>query len=253
MTFRQIAYIISDFSKTISDDSIINIDHIVFLISKYRNYILNQYFANNAKKEISDANYQTICVPLEKSNSGLDFCGKGLILKSKAKIPYTLTIGSKSIYPPAGFMYGNIELVNNIRFKYVGNNKFFKNTIYATIGPDNYLYLKSASSDFRYLKEVRITALFTDVEDAARLDCDTCNSECDPLDNRFPLEDSYLPLLMKLVVQDVVGASWRLKDDENNATDDLATFAQLIQRYANNAFKKMVNPQDPESNNQSNE
>ena len=111
MTFKQVAFIISDFSKTIVDDSIITIDHILFLMSKYRNYILNSQYGS-IKKEIGDANYQQICIPLEKDTR--DFCGKKNVLKSKDKIPHLLTIGARTIYPPAGFMYGNIQWVNKL-------------------------------------------------------------------------------------------------------------------------------------------
>ena len=38
MTFRELVYIITDLSKTISDDSNFNQDHILFLACKYREY-----------------------------------------------------------------------------------------------------------------------------------------------------------------------------------------------------------------------
>lgn len=243
MTFRQVAYIISDFSKTVSDDSMVTLDHTIFLISKYRNYILNQYYSSN-KKPLSDANYQTICIPLERQN--MSFCGSISVLKSKEKVPYTLTFGKKHIYPPAGFMYGNIQFVNNTKFKYIGFSKFMGSTIYATIGPDRYLYLRANGTDFLLLRKAIMTALFTDIEDAAKLECSTdgeCNDGCDVLDRYFPLDDSYMPLLLKMAIQDIVGAAWRPKDNENNATDDLALFANILQRYTNNAFKAKVNPE----------
>ena len=247
MTFRQVAYIISDFSKTISDDTTITIDHIIFLISKYRNYILNQYYSSN-KKPLSDANYQTICIDLEKF-TGAKFCGNIPVLRSKKKLPFVLPLGKKSIYPPAGFLYGNIQFVNNTKFKFMGVSKYLKNTIYATIGPDEHLYLRANGSDFMFLRKVILSALFTDIEDAAKQECSIdgeCNDGCDVLDRNFPLDDSYLPLLLKLVVQDVVGAAWRPKDDDNNAADDLSTFAQILQRYTNNAFKGQVQPRTNE-------
>lgn len=252
MTFGQVVYIISDFSKTISDDSIINTDHILFLASKYRNYILNQYYASN-KKPLSDANYQTICIDLERFNKA-KFCGNIPVLRSKEKLPFVLPLGKKSIYPPAGFLYGNIQFVNNTKFKYMSENKYLKNTIYATIGPDEHLYLRANGSDFLFLKKVILSALFTDIEDAAKQECSLdgeCYDGCDIMERNFPLDDSYMPLLMKMVVQDIVGAAWRPKDDDNNATDDLATFAQTLQMYTNNAFKRQATPQRADEQQQS--
>lgn len=241
MTYREVAYAISDFSKTISDDSIITLDHIIFTMSKYRNYILNSQYAS-MKKEIGDSNYQTICIDLEpKINT--EICGAYPVLVSKKKVPYTLTIGSNRIYPIAGFMLGNIIFTNSTRFKYVGN---LKSIIYATIGPDQHLYLKSGNSQFMYLKKVKMTGLFTDISEASKLECDE-NGEinnCDILDHRFPLDDSFLPLLMKLTIQDIVGAAWKPADDSNNAKDDLAEFAQILNRYTTQAFKNQMNSQN---------
>jgi hypothetical protein len=240
MTFREVAYIVSDFSKTISDDSTISIDHIMFLITKYRNYILNQQYLGQ-KREIGDGNYQNICVNLQRCNAG-DFCDAKDVLKSTSKLPYTLTFGSKIVYPTAGFIYGNIQFVNNNRFKHVGYNRFFKNTIYATIAPDGYMYLRSANENFMFLDKVIMTALFSESKEAAMIECNENGDcvECDVLDKRFPLDDSFLPMLLKMTVEDVVGASWRPKDDENNAQDDIARFAKMLELYTNTTFKNIV-------------
>lgn len=244
MTYREIAQAISDFSKTISDDSIITIDHIIFTMSKYRNYILNSQFST-FKKEIGDSNYQTVCIELTPKDN-TDLCGAQPVLVSTSKVPFTMTIGSNRVYPAAGFMFGNIQLVNNTRFKYLGDNRFLRNIIYATIGPDQHLYLKSGNEDFMYMPKVRMTALFTDIEQAAELECnENCDIDaCDILDHRFPLDDSYLPMLMKLTVQDIVGAAWKPADQTNNAADDLASFAQILNRYTTQAFKNQMNSQN---------
>lgn len=250
MTFRQVAFIISDFSKTIVDDSIITIDHIIFLMSKYRNYILNSNYGN-IKKEIGDANYQTICVDLEGDTR--EFCGKKNVMISKEKVPHLLTIGARIVYPPAGFMYGNIQYVNNTKFKYVGNNRYLKNIIYATIAPDGHLYITSSNCDFMYMKKVALSALFSDIEEAAKMECDPngdCIDNCEMLDKKFPLDDSFLPILLKMCVEDIVGAAWRPKDDTNNAVDDVARFANILESYTNTYFKKMMNPKAPQNTNE---
>ena len=242
-TFRELAYAISDFSKTISDDSIITIDHIIFLMGKYRNHLLNSNYST-LKKVIADSNYQTICLDLEPSHQRLDFCGKEDILVSNEVIPFTLTIGAKTVYPQVGFMYGRINFVNNMKFKYSGYNKFFRNEIYATIGPDGKLYLKSSNKDFLSLSRVAMTAIFSEPEKAAILECsgpNGCADNCELLDKHFPLDDSFLPMLMQLVVKDITGAAWKPKDDDNNANDDLARFATILNQYTNQAFKNMMN------------
>lgn len=246
MTFRQIAYAISDFSKTISDDSIITIDHILFVMSKYRNYILNSQFAN-MKKQPSDSNYQQICVELSADNCVPDFCGKENVLRSVEKVPYMMVnLGAHTVYPPAGFMYGNFQLVGNTQFKYTGNSPFLKSIVYVTIGPDDHLYLKSKNDDFMNLTKVMLSAIFEDPESAALMECNACGEptdDCELIDKRFPLDDSYLPLLMQLCVRDITGAAWKPSDSDNNASDDLSRFAQILNRYTTQAFKNQMNPQ----------
>lgn len=238
-TFREVAYAISDLSKQISDDSTYSIEHIIFLMSKYRNYIINSN-ASAGKKELADSNYQTIKLDLEAYNS-LDTCCNTPMLISSIEIPTTLTLGHKLIYPMAGFTCGNIQLVNYNAFKFKGFNNHFKNIIYATIGPDNKLYLKSNNESFMYLQGVYFRAIFMEAEEAAKLEeSEGCQDDCNILDKHFPLDDSYIPTLIQVVVQELIGAAWRPKDDINNAKDDLADFASVLTKYANNAFKNMI-------------
>ena len=180
-TFGQIAHAIQDFSKTISDDSIINIDHIIFLMSKYRNYILS-----NPTKTLTEADYQTICVEVETGNDG-DICGSVPYLVSKTAVPTVMSRGGVSVAPPAGFLHGyRFQYVNYQKFQFVGFNKWLYGFIYVTIGPDGRMYLKSHNGGFRYLDKLQLTALFNDIEQAAELECDNCcNTQvCDAGDNR---------------------------------------------------------------------
>ena len=243
-TYREIAYMCLDEIKNISDDSDVVLEHIIFLMSKYRGYILNANY-RNLKKTISESNYQTICVELEKQISRQKLCDEDNILISKEQVPNTMSIGYKNIYPMSGFSKGRFNWVNSTRFKYVGNNKYIKNEIYVTIGPDNKLYIKSDSNSFTFMDKVKFTAIFEDPEKASLLECNdagNCVNNCDILDKRFPLEDAFIPTLIQVVVQELVGAAWRPKDDDNNAKDDLSDFSTVLSKYTNNAFKRTVNP-----------
>jgi hypothetical protein len=243
-TFREVAYAIQDFSKTIVDDSIIDIDHIIFLMSKYRNYIINSNMSSG-KKELSEANYQTIKIYLEPSKP-VGFCDEELMLVSTGCIPHFMTVGHKSVYPPAGFIYGKFNWVNSAKFKYTGHNKFLRNEIYVTIGPDHKLYVKSSGNNFLDLEYIYLNGIFLESAEAAKMeeDCEGCYDECNLLDKHFPLDDSYLPTLMQVVTREIIGAAWNPQDDSNNATDDLSSFAQVLARYTNNKFKREIRGQD---------
>ena len=64
MTWRQLVYMVLDEIKLTSDDSIINENHVIFLLNKYRTFLLKQRYSD-IKKPIPESNYQTICLDLE--------------------------------------------------------------------------------------------------------------------------------------------------------------------------------------------
>lgn len=253
-TYRQLVYLILDELKLLSDDSTYNEEHVIFLLNKYRGSILNQVYSN-IKKEVPDSNYQSICVTLEEvpAMSGVPCEGDSLYLKSTSKIPYTLNIGNTRLYPkeidsnellPTSFYKSQITYVSRERMKYVGHNKYLKNFIYASTGPDSYLYLTSSNENFKRLKKVSINAIFENPEDVLYLQC---NSEvCDILDLEFPLEEALIPMVVQSVMKELLGAAWRPADTENNAADDLSKIANFIARNMKSQYQRQLDV-DPES------
>ena len=56
-TYRELIYMVMDKLKLNTDDTYFNEDHIVFLLDKYRNFLLKQ--DRSSDSEISESNYQT--------------------------------------------------------------------------------------------------------------------------------------------------------------------------------------------------
>lgn len=228
-TYKQLVYLVLDELKFSSDDSFYQPEHVIFLLDKYRGFILKQKYSD-IKKEIPQSNYQTICLDLEEvSNFEDDFCGGSGYLRSIKTIPDFMTISSPKV-TTTDFFTGNITNVNNSRFKYVGNNEYLKNTIYSTISPDNYLYLKSNNPQYRYLNKVKVTGVFEDTAAASELSCpdENGNTKCDIMDMDFPLEDALIPQMIELVVKELGGAKYQAEDGINNASDDLGRLANYI-------------------------
>lgn len=245
-TFGQIAHAIQDFSKTISDDAIINIDHIIFLMSKYRNYLLS-----NPTVTLTDADYQTVCVDVAPDYDE-SICGTKAYLVSSAALPRVMERGSVTVSPPAGFRYNyRFQFVNYQKFQFVGHNRWLSAFSYITIGPDGRLYLTSSKHSFMYLRQLKVTALFDDIEKAGELECDdSCKpTVCDIEDREFPLQAKLIPLLMKYVTTEITAAAWQPRDDQNNANDDLSEFARALQLYTNNAFKRKMRGAETEVDN----
>lgn len=235
MTWRELVYMITDVTKQISDDSNFNEDHIIKLCSTYRNYILNQQYLTN-KKTIAEADYQLVQIPLKLITT--DICPNEEVLRSVEPISPIMTIGEKSIYPTDLVHYrSKIVFVDSHRFSYVGN-KFTHNIIYAMIGPDNYLYLKSNNNNFKYLESITIKALFENADEMSLLDANACG--CDLMDIKFPLENAWINTLINLVVNDLIRGVNMLRDTSNDAMDTSDDLAQAIARFTNNAYKRMM-------------
>lgn len=222
-TYKELTYMILDELKLYSDDALYTEEHIMFLLGKYRTFLLKQRYSD-VKKQIPESNYQTICLDLiEVPAISGEPCEGGSYLRSKERIPFLMKIGNPKVYP-VDYYQGEITYVSRERMRYVGYNKYLKNIIYASIGPDNYLYFKSFNPQYLYLEKARMTGIFEDPQAASELQCPNENGDtvCDVLDREFPIEDSLVPQLVQLVVQELYNHSRSEGDDENNAKDDLS-------------------------------
>ena len=232
-TYRQLTYMVLDELKLVSDDSHFQEEHVIFLLDKYRIFLLKQKYSD-IRKEIPDSNYQTICVDVVPSNAiNGSPCEGPPYLRSVEKVPNMIGVGKQRI-SSLDYFQGNFAYTNNERFKYVGNNQYLKNQIYGTIAPDSHLYLKSTNPQFYSLEKVKVTGIFEDSTKAAelQLQCpdENGNKSCDVMDMDFPLEEALVPPMIELIVRDLSGKAYQPIDKENNASDDLARLANYIAR-----------------------
>ena len=222
-TYKELVYMCLDELKLYSDDALYTEEHIMFLLGKYRTFLIKQRYSD-VKKQIPESNYQTICLDLIKvpAISG-EPCEGGFYLRSKEKIPFLMKIGNHRVYP-IDYYQGEITYVSRDRMRYVGYNKYLQNIIYASLGPDNYLYFKSFNPQFLYLEKVRMTGIFEDTLAASELQCpdESGNTVCDVLDREFPIENALIPPLIQLVVEELTKAEYKPEDKENNSDDDLS-------------------------------
>lgn len=222
-TYKELVYMCLDELKLYSDDTLYTEEHIMFLLGKYRTFLIKQRYSD-VKKQIPESNYQTICLDLIKvpAISG-EPCEGGSYLRSKEKIPFLMKIGNPRIYP-IDYYQGEITYVSRDRMRYVGYNKYLQSIIYASLGPDNYLYFKSFNPQFLYLEKVRMTGIFEDTLAASELQCPDENGDivCDVLDREFPIENALIPPLIQLVVEELTKAEYKPEDKENNSDDDLS-------------------------------
>lgn len=222
-TYKELVYMCLDELKLYSDDALYTEEHIMFLLGKYRTFLIKQRYSD-VKKQIPESNYQTICLDLiEVPAISGEPCEGGSYLRSKEKIPFLMKIGNPKVYP-VDYYQGEITYVSRERMRYIGYNKYLQNIIYASLGPDNYLYFKSFNPQFLYLEKVRMTGIFEDPQAASELQCpdESGDTVCDVLDREFPIENALIPPLIQLVVEELTKAEYKPEDKENNSDDDLS-------------------------------
>ena len=221
MRWRDLIYMILDELKGTSDDFSFNEDHIAFLCGKNRAFLLKQRYYSDVKKAIAESNYQTVCLDLiEVPAISGEPCEGGSYLRSKVKVPTTLMLGNPRVFP-IDFYQGNITFVSRDRMRFVGHNKWMKDIIYCSIGPDNYLYFKSSNPQYLYLEKVKFSAIFEDPDKVSEISCNGEDIPCDLMDRVFPIEEALVPHLIKLVVKELRGAEYTPSDEINNAEDNL--------------------------------
>ena len=237
-TYRELVYLVLDELKLISDDSSFTEDHVIYLLDKYRPFLLKQRYSD-IKKQIPDSNYQSICINLTTAPaiSG-EPCDGGTYLKSTIKIPIPMQIGSPKV-TPIDYYQGEITFIPRERMRYVGYNRFLSNIIYCSIGPDQFLYFKSSNPQHMYLEKVKFTGIFESSQKASELDSAE-GTICDILDREFPIEESLISPLVGLVLKELAGPAWKPADDSNNANDDLSNLANFLRNNTKGALQQQL-------------
>lgn len=222
MTYKELIYMCLDELKLSSDDSYYTPEHLIFLLVKCRSFLLKQRYSD-IKKQIPDSDYQNICLELiEVPAISGEPCEGSSYLRSKDPIPTTMNIGNPRVYP-IDFYQGEITYISRDRMRYVGYNKWLRNIIYCSKAPDGYLYFKSWNPQFLHLEQVRFNAIFEDAKQASEMECPSEDgSICKLEDKDFPIEDSLVPVLIPLVVQELAGPRDANKDENNDANDNLS-------------------------------
>lgn len=240
MKINEVIYYCLDAIKAISDDSHVNEDHVLFLLSKYRAALLQQYF--NIRKPMTESNYQT--VPLTLTTTDKLPCTYGPKMKSNETLPAILPIIKPTVLLFNGFESDVIEYVPFSRLKNTGHNKWKSTFIYSSIGPEGCLYLSFSNPQAQYLEEVKLRAIFEDFEKA--YDLQFGKDQYDLMEQEFPFEYAMIPDLIARVVKDILGTAWRPADQKNNASDDLADIVTFVRRNMKKRYNNIAEGEDEE-------
>lgn len=195
MTYRELVYMCLDEIKLASDDSYITEDHILFLISKYRAFLLRQKY-DKTVLPVAESNYQKIKV------------------QKNSIVPDVMGIAKPRVYVGTGATKVSYTFVTPHRFEFVSNNRILKPISYCTINDENKLEFKATPDD---KTDINLYAVFEDCVKASEF-----NSTGDILDETCPIESELVSGVQELVVKDALGIAYRPTDFINNASDDLS-------------------------------
>lgn len=237
--------ILDECKLTTSDDLYITEDHVIFLIKRYRSFLIKkeQEREKSTTDVASEFEYQQICLDLERVEAVPGFpCERGYYLRSTKPIPKILEGTVPRVYPVDFYGNANMVYVSRERMRFIGTNSFLKNIIYVSTGPDLHLYIKADNPQFQYLKHLRMNAIFEDFDEAASLLCDTEGEDisCDPLDAEFPIRDYLVPTLIEMVVKELTAANYKPSDKSNNANDDMAELIAFMRRNMKSGLQRQI-------------
>ena len=210
-TYREIIYIIQDEMRILSDDSIFETDHFVFLANKYRALLFNQKYKGK-KIEIPFAWYQRLNVAFTTKITGTN------VYKSTKKIPQILDITDLWKYTfvsEGGMITNSMNFINPFKFKFTGFNKWIASQKYVTIDLDNYMYIKKSAVTTSQI-------LYYDTILDNPIDADRFNdtNTLDVLDLEFPCEESLIQPIIDLCLKEIGIINNITRDTTNNASDD---------------------------------
>ena len=171
-----------------------------------------------------------------------DECGEPY-LRSEQEIPETISNQSPTVSLVDFYAGYRISFVSAQKMKYVNNNRFMRNIIYCSIGPDKHLYMKSSNAQFMHLERVTFQSVFEDTEAADKLSCfddDSDNGNCDYLEKEFPIDSYLVPSLIDSVLRQLLGAAYRPKDSYNDDSDTLSQIELFLRNNMKTPLTKQI-------------
>lgn len=210
-TYEEMVYMVLDELKARSNDFYYNENHIIFLLDKYRAFLLKQKYSD-IKKQIPQSNYQIYVI-----NAVKEFIIPDILNISIPKLHY-----NEDIY---NYIFPN-------RFKFVGYSAYNNKSKYFTIH-DNTVLIKQGNTSSNIVN-YKIEAVFESPKQVYELQ----NKEV--LKERFPLEESLISPLLEMVVKDLTSAMFKPEDNVNNGKDDLGDLNKYMYQNSKSDLQKQI-------------
>lgn len=211
MNLRSLIYDIRESFKIMSDDNDIENSYLAYLIKSVRATVLQQRYSD-PRNIVPSVVYQSVVLPI------------GDNAKSTVQLPAVIkTTGnahaSLKVYG-IGMADTNLEVPINVvnldRLPYVGSNQFTRDQIYCALDEDGTLIFNSQNNLYKLINLVVAKGIFEDPEAAFLL----TNSNVDFYDARYPLAESDLLDIRKIIDQKLANILNTTKDNLNDSTEE---------------------------------
>lgn len=269
--YKELVSFILDAIRAVSDDAFITEDHVIFLLNKYRSYLLKQKYEKDPRKQVPDSNYQSIELDLEQYGNTVDTTWDYTGISKHSTVNESeerVNIDGLIAYE----QHGDAERPtrwddrNLVKRTYLRSKQEVPNTMQVGISScyivDPFKSIITMISkerlEFvgwnRFLWKIIYGAIGAD----QRLYIKSNNPEFlaikkvifrgiledptsvmdDAMDEDCPIEEALVPPLIKSVIADLLQFEYRPQDPANNANDDLSDINLFIRQNMKKGYNK---------------
>lgn len=223
MKYTEVVYSIRERIRQLADDSDVDNREIIFHVNQQRAlFYRNQY--NQRNRTVDEEIKQLL--RFEMAQDSIEECGESkncYIIKSVKPLPATIelhhrnaifkiTSTSKTAVP--------FSIVSWNEFPYQGLGKYSQNELFATVGPDNHIYIKSSNKLIKFVESILVTAILENPLDIENYTPCPNGETCFDLDSfEYPIKGYAYAYIQDKVVNIFVNKLQVPQDEENDSED----------------------------------
>lgn len=268
-TYKELVYFVLDSIRAVSDDSFITKDHVLFLLNKYRSYLLKQKYEKDPRRQVPDSNYQTVELSLKQYGTlNEDWYYQDKPIPESTADPNEEKINFTELIEETADEHGNsfFDDYNLVKRTYLKSVEELPNTMQVGISScyvvnpfkSTVTIVSKERLEFvgwnKFLQRIIYGAIGPDqhlyiksnnklflaikkVKFRAILEDPTSVMD-DPMEENCPIEEALVAPLLKSVIADLLNFEYRPQDPENNANDDLSDIARFIRQNMKDKYAK---------------
>lgn len=219
MKASEFIYMVRMVLKENHEESDIENSHIVWLADKARAELIQSLINNNSlTPQLIDLFSDELCLSVTPFKT-YEFSTEKL-LRSTIKVPDCFRDFIR-VYPIDKFSSNEFSFVPFRSFSYAGNYSIAnRNTVYVTIAPDNYIYVKSKSNAVNLLNKVIISTIFFNTEEVSSSGCCASCSSTDLEDANLAIPQQFTNTILATVLQKIVPNYQFVEDSAVNKHND---------------------------------